>query len=133
MRRQIQWWISYSLRAISCRKARKTCYRDFFPEFLRRLLDERTNGLVWIFYEGLIKQYLFREIRIELALQDFLAHFFRLTFRFLRSEEHTSELQSQSNLVCRLLLLKKKNKQTITITTHTTEATESNPSSHTHN
>src|SRR5688572_31862646 len=30
-----------------------------------------------------------------------------------RSEEHTSELQSQSNLVCRLLLEKKKNKKTI--------------------
>src|SRR5688572_31284940 len=29
--------------------------------------------------------------------------------RLLRSEEHTSELQSQSNLVCRLLLEKKKN------------------------
>src|SRR2546430_12446697 len=28
-----------------------------------------------------------------------------------RSEEHTSELQSQSNLVCRLLLEKKKNEQ----------------------
>src|SRR2546427_801233 len=28
----------------------------------------------------------------------------------LRSEEHTSELQSQSNLVCRLLLEKKKHK-----------------------
>src|SRR2546427_13032619 len=31
-----------------------------------------------------------------------------------RSEEHTSELQSQSNLVCRLLLEKKKTKQTHT-------------------
>src|SRR2546430_9976879 len=29
---------------------------------------------------------------------------------YSRSEEHTSELQSQSNLVCRLLLEKKKNK-----------------------
>src|SRR2546427_10919237 len=29
-----------------------------------------------------------------------------------RSEEHTSELQSQSNLVCRLLLEKKKKKYT---------------------
>src|SRR2546430_17644597 len=29
--------------------------------------------------------------------------------RSVRSEEHTSELQSQSNLVCRLLLEKKKN------------------------
>src|SRR2546427_9239549 len=31
--------------------------------------------------------------------------------RRLRSEEHTSELQSQSNLVCRLLLEKKKKKK----------------------
>src|SRR2546430_5528127 len=30
--------------------------------------------------------------------------------RIRRSEEHTSELQSQSNLVCRLLLEKKKKK-----------------------
>src|SRR5688572_31927474 len=30
-----------------------------------------------------------------------------------RSEEHTSELQSQSNLVCRLLLEKKKKKNTM--------------------
>src|SRR5688572_32988860 len=33
------------------------------------------------------------------------------TARDDRSEEHTSELQSQSNLVCRLLLEKKKNKK----------------------
>src|SRR5688572_32003158 len=32
--------------------------------------------------------------------------------RHPRSEEHTSELQSQSNLVCRLLLEKKKKKNT---------------------
>src|SRR2546427_5506319 len=32
-----------------------------------------------------------------------------------RSEEHTSELQSQSNLVCRLLLEKKKKKYKYTI------------------
>src|SRR2546430_6240481 len=31
------------------------------------------------------------------------------SFHLVRSEEHTSELQSQSNLVCRLLLEKKKN------------------------
>src|SRR6266478_2442964 len=34
----------------------------------------------------------------------------------LRSEEHTSELQSQSNLVCRLLLEKKKKIRTISAT-----------------
>src|SRR5688572_33139286 len=32
------------------------------------------------------------------------------TLTFIRSEEHTSELQSQSNLVCRLLLEKKNRK-----------------------
>src|SRR2546427_3796255 len=38
-------------------------------------------------------------------------------FVYYRSEEHTSELQSQSNLVCRLLLeKKKKNKQLINTT-----------------
>src|SRR5207302_6725533 len=34
-----------------------------------------------------------------------------------RSEEHTSELQSRENLVCRLLLEKKKKKVTINVTT----------------
>src|SRR2546430_13607390 len=37
--------------------------------------------------------------------------FKKLFKRKKRSEEHTSELQSQSNLVCRLLLEKKKNEQ----------------------
>src|SRR5947209_14873764 len=36
----------------------------------------------------------------------------------LRSEEHTSELQSRQYLVCRLLLEKKKNKKTTTIEKH---------------
>src|SRR5256886_3051955 len=36
-----------------------------------------------------------------------------------RSEEHTSELQSQSNLVCRLLLEKKKIKSSISYWHHT--------------
>src|SRR2546430_2835962 len=43
-----------------------------------------------------------RQVRIQ--RRDFLAD-------SGRSEEHTSELQSQSNLVCRLLLEKKKNKR----------------------
>src|SRR5690242_21422971 len=37
-----------------------------------------------------------------------------------RSEEHTSELQSHVNLVCRLLLEKKKKNTTQTPTTHQT-------------
>src|SRR2546430_4286741 len=43
-------------------------------------------------------------LRVRPSLFDH-AHVFRIR---LRSEEHTSELQSQSNLVCRLLLEKKK-------------------------
>src|SRR2546430_13164988 len=42
-----------------------------------------------------------------------------------RSEEHTSELQSQSNLVCRLLLEKKKKKKT----SRTTQRNQSDISS----
>src|SRR5256886_5809246 len=44
----------------------------------------------------------------------------RKSVRDERSEEHTSELQSQSNLVCRLLLEKKKkiHASTCTITFH---------------
>src|SRR3989442_13671294 len=34
---------------------------------------------------------------------------------WMRSEEHTSELQSRPHLVCRLLLEKKKNNQTVVI------------------
>src|SRR2546429_5076221 len=37
-----------------------------------------------------------------------------ITMRLLRSEEHTSELQSRLHLVCRLLLEKKKNTQKLT-------------------
>src|SRR2546427_8937000 len=37
-----------------------------------------------------------------------------------RSEEHTSELQSQSNLVCRLLLEKKKKKTHMKLLVYTT-------------
>src|SRR5438034_4618605 len=57
-----------------------------------------------------------------------------LVHRVLRSEEHTSELQSHSDLVCRLLLEKKKRKakhhlllkersiQTALVCLHTVEA-----------
>src|SRR2546430_10456206 len=49
---------------------------------------------------------------IDFAVQEFHTDGYLLLFREgtpeQRSEEHTSELQSQSNLVCRLLLEKKK-------------------------
>src|SRR5256885_5194165 len=62
-----------------------------------------------------------RQVLTISSLQLFVGiyHFFELIFdilppgravaKFLRSEEHTSELQSPCNLVCRLLLEKKIN------------------------
>src|SRR2546430_7352782 len=44
-----------------------------------------------------------------------------------RSEEHTSELQSQSNLVCRLLLEKKNHQRDFDLTTHIQDHTPSAP------
>src|SRR2546427_3799406 len=49
------------------------------------------------------------------------AGFVHLTRRGRRSEEHTSELQSQSNLVCRLLLEKKKKKSKRLISIRTSQ------------
>src|SRR2546427_9023965 len=54
---------------------------------------------------------LFRSITIALGLVTVAARYLPMSVFVLnitRSEEHTSELQSQSNLVCRLLLEKKK-------------------------
>src|SRR5256885_8751588 len=53
----------------------------------------------------------FPEARIRVATSIFLA------LKSLRSEEHTSELQSPCNLVCRLLLEKKKKQITHTMIT----------------
>src|SRR5690606_39913012 len=43
----------------------------------------------------------------------FLAYEKRMSDTITRSEEHTSELQSRENLVCRLLLEKKKTRNTL--------------------
>src|SRR2546426_9272868 len=46
---------------------------------------------------------------LEAALHPRRVHLHREAHPVVRSEEHTSELQSPCNLVCRLLLEKKKN------------------------
>src|SRR2546427_3181242 len=50
------------------------------------------------------------ELREVLGIRLLVLHFHHQLRGPDRSEEHTSELQSQSNLVCRLLLEKKKKK-----------------------
>src|SRR6202521_449314 len=49
-----------------------------------------------------------------------------------RSEEHTSELQSPQNLVCRLLLEKKKKKNIIQVTHVTHHVVDASPESKRH-
>src|SRR5688572_32514022 len=49
-----------------------------------------------------------REIPVLTYTTEYDGQDFDTAIAQLRSEEHTSELQSQSNLVCRLLLEKKK-------------------------
>src|SRR2546430_11837021 len=56
---------------------------------------------------------------LDRVLDDFVVQF--------RSEEHTSELQSQSNLVCRLLLEKKKNNSYLTLVYQLTMCSEPLP------
>src|SRR2546430_6288928 len=54
-------------------------------------------------------------LALVLGTRTALARPLHLAPRPLRSEEHTSELQSQSNLVCRLLLEKKKKKKDLSL------------------
>src|SRR2546430_4067527 len=68
--------------------------------------DRVVGGSIWIAFPAA------KGTELELVLVDVLADGKPRT----RSEEHTSELQSQSNLVCRLLLEKKK--KLITTTHH---------------
>src|SRR3712207_6881990 len=62
--------------------------------------------MFWLLAFGLVHLYLiwFGDILVGYALVGMIA----FLFRNLRSEEHTSELQSRQYLVCRLLLAKKK-------------------------
>src|SRR5260370_32710224 len=71
---------------------------EFFGDFIT------VNGSVWPFLNVEPRKYRFRLLNASNA------RMFNLRLvRGVRSEEHTSELQSHLNLVCRLLLEKKKN------------------------
>src|SRR5688572_31768071 len=70
------------------------------------IMDVREDGGLRPGYELKLNSY---DLGVDIELYDAIQ---RLRFEHpeVRSEEHTSELQSQSNLVCRLLLEKKKKK-----------------------
>src|SRR5256885_6771515 len=57
-----------------------------------------------MFCGGLIES---SENNIEVLIEGIQQDTFQVLLQWLRSEEHTSELQSPCNLVCRLLLEKK--------------------------
>src|SRR5438270_10615499 len=86
-------------------------------ETLQRL--ERLGAHIWVKVPGRVYHQLERVAIIELCAG---TNGCRVDDdrEALRSEEHTSELQSQSNLVCRLLLEKKKKKNTKNIVIHIT-------------
>src|SRR2546430_7157743 len=74
--------------------------------------DERRRSLVLAAYD-LIAEKGFEDLRTRdvaarAGVNIATLHYYFASKEDLRSEEHTSELQSQSNLVCRLLLEKKK-------------------------
>src|SRR2546430_10895639 len=84
------------------------------PFFFFFLMIRRPPRSTLFPYTTLFRSRLFAKegMRVALAARDTakLAVLVKETAA-LRSEEHTSELQSQSNLVCRLLLEKKKKKE----------------------
>src|SRR2546427_9235339 len=88
-----------------------TLFRSFRP-LLARLAARnigRRKSRVLIVVAGLLVGTAI--ISSSLVVGDTLSYIFLeddVAQRVSRSEEHTSELQSQSNLVCRLLLEKKK-------------------------
>src|SRR5690606_39660714 len=84
----------------------------------------RTAGMIVLFAGGFfifpLTQLLIRLMgrSAKLSPENRLEHLGRQDEQ-LRSEEHTSELQSRENLVCRLLLEKKKHKPSELRQTHT--------------
>src|SRR5688572_32130282 len=73
-------------------------YTTLFRSMTDDVLEEELRPRLCVEFSGPRRQR-----RSACALEDATA-----VEREIRSEEHTSELQSQSNLVCRLLLEKKK-------------------------
>src|SRR2546430_7257101 len=74
-----------------------------------RILEPPGNlGRVDVRRQRLLKEAVEQAVRREQPREVFGRHVVLAAALERRSEEHTSELQSQSNLVCRLLLEKKK-------------------------
>src|SRR5690625_6837753 len=83
-----------------------------FYRFLRRILlrEDLSDGLLQRATHFVMKLQQYTGTVMAKGLEDtaFYRYFPLISLNEVRSEEHTSELQSRGHLVCRLLLEKKK-------------------------
>src|SRR5687767_15759632 len=80
---------------------------------LFRSCTNTSNPAVLLGAGLLAKKAVERGLKVDPRIKTSLAPGSRVVNEYLRSEEHTSELQSLAYLVCRLLLEKKKKQQHI--------------------
>src|SRR2546430_1375497 len=80
-----------------------TFYRLPTPNMVRGWRAKAPPGFVYAIKGSRYITHMKKLKNLDHAVDRFFEH-----IRVLRSEEHTSELQSQSNIVCRPLLAKKK-------------------------
>src|SRR5690606_41024171 len=88
-----------------------TLFRSVVQAQAERLGDQRHGGGV---VEGAANRDVEPPVAVDVAHRTRRPAHRRLCRHARRSEEHTSELQSRENLVCRLLLEKKKHTHTTT-------------------
>src|SRR5690606_3106925 len=79
--------------------------REDFLQLTEKIESEVPNAFYYCYQSdyNLVKNSILSQLQTNMTSQEVYQLFYPL-----RSEEHTSELQSRENLVCRLLLEKKK-------------------------
>src|SRR3712207_8486466 len=108
-------------RAVNAHKKRREVldqasgYRGQRSRLYRKAKEQVAHSLMYAYRDRRARKGDFRKLwiqRINAAARQQGMTYNRFIQGLKRSEEHTSELQSRQYLVCRLLLEKKKNKQT---------------------
>src|SRR5690606_41127042 len=83
------------------------CFQKIIPT------TRHSFHVIWVVRKATLNEPKVLRIRVVFGIRELLRRFGY--FWAPRSEEHTSELQSRENLVCRLLLEKKKKKMTYVV------------------
>src|SRR5690554_2845605 len=102
----IKFWVDQDI--IYCK-----FYNGFDQTFLNTDLEKVFEAAITKLSDGKYRSIILnlRDIDNQLSLKVFKFLSSNALIKSLRSEEHTSELQSRPHLVCRLLLEKKKDNQ----------------------